>query len=64
MIELYMDSSGEVDISSGPKVSGSQPAVFSNVVSSSEDEAKIAELNNTIKLLKTQIKASVAHSAL
>ena len=59
MIELSIDSSGEVEITSKPKSSESKGAAFGNIVSSSEDGTKIAELRNTIESLKTQIKASV-----
>ena len=59
MIELYLDSSGEVDISSGPKGSDAQSSAFANVISSTEDKAKISELKETIKSLKTQIEVRV-----
>ena len=56
MIELYRDFSGEVDISSRPKTSDGKSAVIANVLSSTEDENKIAELRKTIASLKSQIK--------
>lgn len=58
MIELSIDSSGEVEITSKPKNSESKLTTFGNVISSSEDDLKIAELRNTIASLKAQIKAS------
>lgn len=59
MIELYRDSSGEVDITSGQKATNTKTAVIANIASSAEDENKIAELRNTIESLKSQIQASV-----
>ena len=58
MIELSIDSSGEVEITSKPKSSESKVATIGNIISSSEDDTKITELRNTIESLKAQIKAS------
>ena len=58
MIELSIDSSGEIELTSKPKSYESKVATFGNIISSSEDDTKIAELRNTIESLKAQIKAS------
>ena len=55
MIELYRDSSGEVDLSSGPGSEGKSAAVFANLTTQ-DDAKKIAELRNTIKSLQMQIE--------
>lgn len=54
MIELYLDFSGEVDITSGPKGSNEQSSAFNNVITA-DDKVKISELKQTIESLKTQI---------
>lgn len=59
MIELYINNSGEVDITSGPKGSVQQSAALSNnILSSSEDKAEIAKLNQEIESLKAQIQVN------
>ena len=55
MIELYRDSSGEVDISSRPG-SGAKPAAVLANLSTQDDINKIAELRSTIKSLQMQIE--------
>ena len=55
MIELYRDSSGEVDLSSGPGSEGKSAAVFANLTTQ-DDAKKIAELRSTIKSLQMQIE--------
>ena len=53
MIELYRDSSGEVDITG--RGSEGKSAVLSNL-STQNDVKKIAELRSTIKSLQMQIE--------
>ena len=55
MIELYRDSSGEIDILSGPGSDAKSAAVFANL-STQDDIKKIAELRSTIKSLQMQIE--------
>ena len=56
MIELYRNPSGEVDLKSGPGSEGKSSILANNISTTQDDINKIAELNNTIKSLKTQIE--------
>ena len=53
-IELYMNPSGEIDLTTFPKGANT---TIGRSLSFSEDKGKITELRETIESLKTEIQA-------